>query len=94
VNTRIPASSAGKILQVMKCRYWKKINERERTAESVDNDPWASHSAAVLLAEIGTIGAYKNARQVAGNAGLTPVELRCGSSATASACREHAICTW
>ncbi|MBC6424786.1 MAG: transposase [Hormoscilla sp. SP12CHS1] len=40
----------------------------------------ASHSAAVLLAEIGTIGAYKNARQVAGNAGLTPVE--------------HAICTW
>ena len=40
----------------------------------------ASHSAAVLLAEIGTIGAYKNARQVAAHAGLTPVERSSGSS--------------
>lgn len=40
----------------------------------------AEHSAAVLLAEIGTIGAYKNARQVAAHAGLTPVERSSGSS--------------
>jgi len=40
----------------------------------------ASHSAAVLLAEIGTISAYKNARQVAAHAGLTPVERSSGSS--------------
>lgn len=38
------------------------------------------HSAAVVLAEIGTVQAYKNARQVAAHAGLTPVERKSGSS--------------
>jgi len=40
----------------------------------------ASHSAAVLLAEIGAIQAYKNAMSFAAHAGLTPVERSSGSS--------------
>jgi len=35
----------------------------------------AEHSAAVLLAEIGNISAYKSARQVAAHAGLTRVAI-------------------
>jgi len=61
----------------------------------------ASHSAAVLLAEIGTIGAYKNAMSFAAHAGLTPVERSSGSSAPASraragvaVCGRCAIGTW
>lgn len=37
-------------------------------------------SASLLLAEMGNVQAYKNARQVAAHAGLTPVERSSGSS--------------
>jgi transposase len=37
-------------------------------------------SAAVLFGEMGNVQAYKNARQVAAHAGLTPVERSSGSS--------------
>lgn len=40
----------------------------------------AEHSAAVLLGEMGNVQSYKNARQVAAHAGLTPVERSSGSS--------------